>query len=248
MATFLLIHGSWHGGWCWDKIAPLLRAAGHTVLTPDLPGHGDDWPTTLLRQHEHYVPFICNLLDAQHKPVILVGHSSGGMLISAAAEKRPEMIAALVYLAAFLLPAGIAPPAVMRDDHESILAASLDFDTARGISTVRPACARAVFYADCAEAEAIWATSRLVPEPIIPPDTGMPATAQESASAVLPRVYIETHDDKALGLTTQRKMHAAMPCERIFSLATSHSPFLSAPMKLTANLSEVAAVYGQPKG
>lgn len=243
MATFLLVHGSWHGGWCWDKVAPLLRAAGHAVLAPDLPGHGDDWPSARVRPQGHYVPFIREILAAQPEPVVLVGHSSGGMLISAVAEKCSAKIAALVYLAAFLLPSGVAPLTVMRDDHESILAVSLDVDTVRGLSTVRPECARAVFYADCDETDAAWATGRLVPEPLISPGVGMPPPAQGAVTVALPRVYIETREDKALGLATQRKMYAAIPCEKIFSLATSHSPFLTAPASLAAALDAVAAAY-----
>src|SRR5690348_7432805 len=78
MSVFVLIHGSWHGGWCWERVTPLLRAAGHRVIAPDLPGHGHDAPP-VERAYERYVPFVCGLLDAQPEPVVLVGHSSGGM-------------------------------------------------------------------------------------------------------------------------------------------------------------------------
>ncbi len=118
------------------------------------------------------MPFVCDLLDAQTRSVILVGHSSGGMIISAAAAARPDRVAALVYLAAFLLPPGVTPPAVMRDDDQSILAASLVVDRERQVVTVRPECAKAVFYADCSDADAAWATEMLVPEPLIATITG----------------------------------------------------------------------------
>lgn len=243
MATFILVHGSWHGGWCWYKIAPLLEAAGHIVLAPDLPGHGDDYPSALARPYEYYIPFIRDILETQPARVILVGHSSGGMLISAVAEQCPEKIAALVYLSAFLLPPGVTPSEMMREDRESILAASLDIDTEHGISTVRPEYARAVFYADCNEDEAAWATSCLVPEPLIPRGMGMPAEAREAIVAPPPRVYIETRQDKALGPATQRRMYMAMACEKVFSFDTSHSPFLSAPAPLAAHLGEIATAY-----
>jgi len=229
MATFLLVHGGWHGGWCWEKLAPLLRAAGQRVIAPDLPGHGADRTPIAARPWERYVPSIVALLDAAPEPVVLVGHSSGGMIISAAAAERPEQVRTLVYLAAFLLPAGAVPPQVMRDDDESLLPAALVVDEAAGTVRVGPARAREVFYHDCGDADAAWALPRLQPEPIPPRDA---AAASPAAPAGVPRVYIETLQDRALGPATQRRMYTTLPCERVFSLPTSHSPFISAPAAL----------------
>jgi len=88
MGIFVFIHGSGHGGWCWEKVSPLLRQAGHEVVTPDLPGSGNDH--TPLRQVslQSYVNWVGKTLDAQHQPVILVGHSLGGLTITQTAEQR----------------------------------------------------------------------------------------------------------------------------------------------------------------
>jgi pimeloyl-ACP methyl ester carboxylesterase len=239
MATYVLVHGGWHGGWCWEKVAPLLAAAGQRVIAPDLPGHGRDQAALGDRPWERYLPFLCDLLHQQPEPAILLGHSSGGMLISAAAERCPDRIAALVYLAAFLLPAGVAPPEIMRADSETILPQSLRVDHERGMSTVRPECARAVFYADCSDEDAAWAIERLQPEPLIPPATAAPPIVPEQARDI-PRVYIETAHDRALGPATQRRMYAAMPCDAVLSLPTGHSPFISAPAALTRQLLTLA--------
>lgn len=245
MATFVLVHGGWHGAWCWDKIVPLLEREGHTALAPDLPGHGADTMPLSARPYAYYVPRVCDVLDAQREPVVLVGHSSGGMVITEAAAQRPEKVAALVYLAAFLLPEGVAPPAVMRDDTESLLMASLAVDHERGISVVRPERAREVFYADCTDADATWAISKLQPEPLIAPGS-MEPPRETADTGHPPRVYIETTRDNALGPATQRKMYTAMPCERVYSLPTSHSPFIAAPEQLAAHLREVAATFRSP--
>ncbi|MFN8590135.1 MAG: alpha/beta fold hydrolase [Thermomicrobiales bacterium] len=112
MATFIAVHGGWHGGWCWQRVTPLLERQGHRVPAPDLPAHGDDHNSVTARPWEHYAATIAGLIERQPASVILVGHSSGGMVISAAARLVPDRIAALVYLAAFLLPPGATPRAL----------------------------------------------------------------------------------------------------------------------------------------
>ena len=102
MATYVLIHGAWHGGWCWDKIVPLLKKEGHKVEAPDLPGHGRDKTPIPEISLQSYTDRVCRILDTQSEPVILVGHSMGGVVITQAAQHRPEKIKTLVYLSAML--------------------------------------------------------------------------------------------------------------------------------------------------
>ena len=144
MCTFVLVHGGWHGRWCWERVAPLLQQKGHRVLTPDLPGHGDDATPVSERPWERYSRSIAELVSAQPGLVILVGHSSGGMVISDAARQQPGNIAALVYLAAFLLPSGVTPREVM-GQRESLLIDAIDVDSSAGVMRIRPELARAVF-------------------------------------------------------------------------------------------------------
>lgn len=104
--TYVLVHGAWHGGWCWSRVSGLLRAAGHRVFTPTLTGLGE-------RSHllspdidlETFVLDVCNVLTWEElRDVVLVGHSFGGLAVSGAADRMPERIRHLVYLDAFLLP------------------------------------------------------------------------------------------------------------------------------------------------
>lgn len=102
--TYVLVHGAWHGGWCWKKLVPLLRAAGHHVLTPTLTGLGER--SHLLNADvdlDTHVRDILGVLEADDlSRVVLVGHSYGGMVVSAVAERNPSRIARLVYVDAFL--------------------------------------------------------------------------------------------------------------------------------------------------
>jgi pimeloyl-ACP methyl ester carboxylesterase len=110
MSTFVLVHGAWHGGWCYKRVAQLLRQAGHEVYTPTLTGLGE-------RSHlmnrtidlETHVRDIVNVIRWEElSGVILCGHSYGGMVISGVVEKIPEKIHALVYLDAFVPDSGQA--------------------------------------------------------------------------------------------------------------------------------------------
>ena len=102
--TFVLVHGAWHGGWCWRRVADRLRGAGHVVFTPTLTGLGERShlrrPDIDLNVH---VADVANLIKWERlEDVILCGHSYGGFIISGVAEVRSEAIRALVFLDAFL--------------------------------------------------------------------------------------------------------------------------------------------------
>jgi pimeloyl-ACP methyl ester carboxylesterase len=104
MATYLLIHGAWHGGWCWRRVVPLLRAAGHEAFTPTLTGLGER--AHLLTRDvglDTHAQDVVGVLEYEDlRDVVLVGHSYGGMVITAVAERAAERVAHLVYLDAFV--------------------------------------------------------------------------------------------------------------------------------------------------
>ncbi|MEQ8334635.1 alpha/beta fold hydrolase [Nisaea sp.] len=104
MATYVLVHGAWHGGWCWRRVADRLRAAGHDVYTPTLTGLADRShllsPSVRLQTH---ILDVANLLVWEDlESVILCGHSYGGMVITGAADREASRIKSLVYVDAFV--------------------------------------------------------------------------------------------------------------------------------------------------
>ena len=116
MATYVLVHGAWHGGWCWQKVIPFLEAAGHAVYAPILTGLAERAaelsPDVGLDTHIQDVVGL--LVDKDLHGVILVGHSYGGMVITGVVDAVPERIAHLVYLDTFVprdgdSMAGISP-------------------------------------------------------------------------------------------------------------------------------------------
>ena len=109
--TFVLVHGAWHGGWCWSRVADRLRAAGHRVFTPTQTGLGE-------RKHllskditlDTFTKDIINVIEAEElNNIILVGHSFGGLAISGVADAKPEQIRHLVYLDSLMVEGGKSP-------------------------------------------------------------------------------------------------------------------------------------------
>jgi len=104
---FVLVHGAWHGGWCWQGVIQELKEAGHTAEAPAMPGHNPGDDRSKIR-FDHYVNKIVEELKKQSAPAVLVGHSSAGFLLQSAAPKVAEKISHLVFLNAFILPDGKA--------------------------------------------------------------------------------------------------------------------------------------------
>ena len=238
MSTYILIHGSWHGAWCWDKVKPLLEKEGHQVIAPDLPAHGQDKTLVAEVTLQGYAERICEVLDEQSEPVVLVGHSMGGVAITQAAEYRPDKIGHLVYLAAFLPRNGESLLQLAQQDAESLVLPNLIIAEAEGYTTVKDEGIRLAFYEDCSDEDVARAKSLLVPDPLAPVATPVQTSAENFGR--VSRTYIACLRDRAVSHVLQKQMYTATPCQTVLSLDTSHSPFFSAPEALAAHLITVA--------
>lgn len=236
MAIFILIHGGAHGGWCWERLVPLLAGQGHTVLAPDLPGAGND--KTPLRDVTllHRADFVANLINVQPGPVILVGHSLSGLVISAAAEQVPDRIAALVYVTAFLLKDGeTMVESVSRapgEDPELIVSED------GKVNRIPEHIIRAMFYNTSPAEWVERVLPRLREESLTIIATPLQVTPERFGR--VPRYYIEALRDRAITPTLQRLMQKDLPCREVFALDTDHSPFYSDPEKLSEILITIA--------
>ncbi|MDA0769025.1 MAG: alpha/beta fold hydrolase [Chloroflexi bacterium] len=239
MSTYVLIHGAYHGGWCWDKVVPLLEAAGHKAVAPDLPSHGQDRTPIGEVTLDAYARRACEVAGAQGEPVILVGHSMGGRVITQAAEYCPGSINTLVYLTAALLKSGKSqvPDSPQRSNAERAASGIVSKD---GVyRTIRPELAKDIFYFDCSDEDVERAKSLVCPQSI--EASGAPMRTTDANFGRVPRVYIECLQDKAIPIDAQRAMYAALPCKQVFTMDTSHSPFLSAPEELVGHLLSLSA-------
>ena len=178
---------------------------------------------------ESWARFVADIVERQ-PGCVLVGHSRGGAVISRAAELAPQAIGHLVYLCAYLLPAGQSVAAVARRDAASLIAPNM-VPAERGVTcALRAGVIRDAFYGECSDSDADWAISQLTPEPLKPLASVLDVTMERFGS--VPRAYIETTRDRAVTLEAQRRMQAALPCAPVFTLDSDHSPFISQPEAL----------------
>ena len=238
MKTFILIHGSWHSSWNWHKVIPLLEKQGHRAIAIDLPGMGRDKTPIQEVKMKTTVEKICSLIDSIEGKVILVGHSKNGIMISQAAEYRPHKIEKLVYLAAYLIPNGKTQREYSLQDTHGVLKPYVTIDEQLNAHTLQPEIYKEGLYADCDDDITELAKVLLSHEPV---ESGIiPLQLTEENYGSIPRVYIECTEDKAVTPFIQQKMYAEMPCEKVYSLSTSHSPFFSRPQELTEIFCEIA--------
>jgi pimeloyl-ACP methyl ester carboxylesterase len=230
MKTFILIHGSWHGAWNWHRLIPILEAAGHKAIAIDLPGMNRDQTPVKEVTLEKSVQKVCDVIDSVEEKVILVGHSKNGIMISQAAEFRPEKIEKLVYLAAYLIPNGKTMREYSLQDTEGVLKPFVTFHEHLNATTLGKEIYKEGLYHDCDDDITQLANVLLSAEPLTTAITPMQLTDEKFGS--IPKVYIECLQDRAVTPFMQRKMYTETPVDQVISMNTSHSPFFSQPKEL----------------
>jgi pimeloyl-ACP methyl ester carboxylesterase len=238
VSTFVLVHGAWHGAWCWYKIVPRLARAGHTVIAPDLPSLGRDRTPIAEVSLDRWTDSLGAIVEAAEEPVVLVGHRRGGIVISAVAERLPDRIAQLVYVTAFLLRDGETLRAIAATAETSRIVPALVMTPDQSAITVPDAALRHGFYGQCPEEDVTLARMMLMPEPVAPSATPVRVTPERFGR--VPRAYIECVRDQAIPIALQRRMARDSGCPIVASLDTDHSPFFSMPSALTAALLALA--------
>jgi pimeloyl-ACP methyl ester carboxylesterase len=224
MTTFALVHGGYHGAWCWEHLTPLLERAGHDVVTMELPL--EDSAATF----DTYADVVCAALDGHGDDVVLVGHSYGGNTIPLVAARRP--LRRLVYLCAMIPDVGRSLAEQLTDKPEMLNPAY-----ERGLSGLDEQLrqrwadldiAREVFYGDCKEQSAQAALGRLRPQSVYP-------AIQPCSLAEHPRVsttYIVCRDDQMLRPEWSRQAARERLTAELIELPGHHSPFYSRPSVL----------------
>jgi pimeloyl-ACP methyl ester carboxylesterase len=242
MARIVMVHGAFGRAARWDRVAPSLRAAGHSVEAIDLPGQGDD-PTPVEEiTLDRYAQRVCEAL-AGGSPAVLVGHSMGGMVITQAAARCPERIERLVYVAAFLPWDGMSliDMTQLPEAADDSVQANLVVEGEPPVATMPPEAVREAL-CHCADDEAAaWAASVRGRQPVVPftqpVALGGPGA---DAFAALPRAYVVCLQDRAIKPALQRRMLETAGCDPVLEIDTDHSVWASRPDELAAALNGIA--------
>ncbi|MBX9701592.1 MAG: alpha/beta fold hydrolase [Acetobacteraceae bacterium] len=234
--TYVLLHGAWHGGWCWRDVAAPLRALGHRVTTPTQTGLGE-------RRHlisgaitlETFVQDVVEHLGAEEiADAILVGHSFGGLGISGAADRVPGRIRHLVYLDALVLQDGQAPFDIMPAE---IVAARRRQAAEQGGGLFIPIPPVAAFGVPEDHPSAAWMRRRMTPHPLGTYET--PLRLRNPVGNGLPRTYIAAADPPYPALGAIQARLRAEPGWTWREIATGHDAMVTAPEALAAMLAEI---------
>ena len=235
--TYILLHGAWHASWCWKRVAQILMEHGHKVIAPDLPGHGKNTASLVGIDLNTYVDFVATMMQEIASPVTLVGHSMAGIIISQLAERMPEKVEKLVYVAAFI-----------PENNHSLADTAKQFGST-GVSTEMLVSAKKneialkisprikeLFFNQSAEHDAESALALLQTEPLAPFLDHLKISNDKFGR--VRKVYVECLLDKTISIDDQRKMHVKASCEAV-SLNADHSPFFSAVPALVEAISLV---------
>jgi pimeloyl-ACP methyl ester carboxylesterase len=236
--TFVLLHGSWHGGWAWEPTAWCLRELGHTVYTPTYPGHWREASRAGVT-HDDYVRAVTRFIEQTDlRQVILVGHSFGGSVVSRVSQEIPDRLRRLVFHTAFVVEDGTSVNDNLPPDQTALFASTA---SASPDNTVE--CPWEVFRdlfiqdARVQDARSVW--ERLVPQPFQPWDAKLDLA--EFYRAGLPASYIAVADDRALPEGTWHPgMSSRLGSCKVVHMAGSHEVMFTRPAELARKLVEAA--------
>jgi pimeloyl-ACP methyl ester carboxylesterase len=232
--TFVLVHGAWHGGWCWRRVADLLRRDGHAVFTPTLTGLGER--SHLLRPGIDLATHVADIVNVMRwerlSDVVLCGHSYGGFVISGVAEEMSAAIRAIVFLDAFLPQSGdtilkLTGPAV-----QDTIGAALQ----RGELGVPPRPAEAF---GVNEADRQWVDGLCVPQPIA--TFTSPIALRGARERIARKTYIRAKGYSNPAFDDALASAAADPSWQCHEIACGHDVMIDMPDRLSALLLQAAA-------
>jgi pimeloyl-ACP methyl ester carboxylesterase len=234
----VLVHGAWEEANIWQAVTPLLKKDGYHVVTVTLPGRPSSPLSPDKVSLDLYRDTILNAIGNPAQPVVLVGHSFGGITISVAAEAAPQKIKTLVYVSAYLPKDGQSLLDLGNSDKDSKIGPHLQVMKDKGIIVVEKSARADLFCPDCNDQFREAIPNLIVDEPLAPLVTPVHLTADRCGT--VDKVYIHTAKDQVVSPSLQAIMVAATPVRMEMTIDTGHTPFLTDPLGLARDI-EMAA-------
>jgi pimeloyl-ACP methyl ester carboxylesterase len=231
--TIVLVHGAWSDASSWDAVTPLLKAQGEEVINVNLAGHGKDTTSFAGITFQTYVDQVKAAIGTRTN-VVLVGHSFAGLVISQVVEEVPAQIKELIFLAAALPHDGDSLLSLAKQDPASHIGKSLTIDQEHGAAIIAKDSVADIFAADAPKQVQEYIAANIKPEPLAPLATPVHLTEKNFGS--IKKVYIHTVNDHAISYPAQQYMVKTGKVAKVYTLQSSHTPFISMPDKLAAIL------------
>jgi pimeloyl-ACP methyl ester carboxylesterase len=234
----VLVHGAFETSDVWGHVVAKLTHDGYTVRNVDLPGRrGAEVPMSDVTL-ALYQQTVAQAIAAEPRPVVLVGHSFAGFVISAEAEAEPEKIRTLVYVAAYIPQSGQSLLTLATSDKDSKLGPLLTIAKDEGYASVDPAAGAAVFANDAPAGVQSAVAAVIINEPLAPLATPVTLTAARFGS--VDKVAIHTLRDEVVSPALQSEMARATPLRLQLKIDTGHTPFITQPDVLAAEIEKAA--------
>ena len=230
VAGVVLVHGAWHGPWCWELVVPALEERGIAVRATEL--HRGSLPDDTAA-----VQADVDALAAGGGSVVVCGHSYGGAVITGL---DPSHLAHLVYLCAFMLDEDETVLDRLTDAPPTALADAMVLSEDNSVFTIDPDRARRAFYGDCSDDVVARSIARLRPQAVLPGGE----SPERIAWRHVPSTYVVCEADDAAHVDMQRQMSTR--AAHTVSWPTAHSPFLSQPQLVVDLLGRLAEQPGRP--
>jgi pimeloyl-ACP methyl ester carboxylesterase len=222
MASFVLVHGAWHGAWCFEQLTPYLTAMGHRAVAVELPC---DRPGTTCSD---YAEQVAREIEGLENEAVVVGHSFAGLTLPLIADRRP--VGKLVYIAALVPKPGLSMTEQFESGEKAIVSdqgRELSEDGSQSYWTDRAAAIEAMYH-DCAPQDAEWAWSNLRPQSRAAQNEVCPLDELPD----VPSAYIVCRDDRLASTEWGRRTARERLGAEVLEIDGGHSPFLSRPGEL----------------
>jgi pimeloyl-ACP methyl ester carboxylesterase len=235
--TYVLVHGAWQAPYVWDAVRAGLVKKGNKVIVVELPGHGNDQTLMHTLNMNVYRDKVIDAINKVDGKVILVGHSMGGVVITAVAEQIPGKISKLVYIGAFVPASGQSLGELANTDPGSKLGPLITPSADQFTLDVKRDQLTYLFINDGSAAAKQKVLANYRPEPAIP--FGDKVTLTAAHFGAVEKVYIKTLQDIVISPGLQDRMIESANIKTVYSVNTSHSPFLAQPKAVTALLIKI---------